>query len=149
MFVHYHYIKSLYEAFITYCAKSCSAIAFKACYYIAGQLLTSTQQPNDVTYEEVPGPTHYNDPCQPIPLENNEAYAVHKSETTEMLRETRSQQVDLKSNEAYGVRGEVQVAAINGTTDAVCYSVINSPGQQSVETTSGAMRNAEAYIGNC
>ncbi len=31
----------------------------------------------------------------------------------------------------YGVRGEVQVAAINGTTDAVCYSVIDSPGQQS------------------
>ncbi len=110
-----------------------------------------SQQPIDVTYEEVhvPGSIHYNDPCQPIRLENNEAYAVHKSETTEMLRETRSQQVDLKSNEAYGVRGEVQVAAINGTTDAVCYSVINSPGQQSGETTSGAMRNVEAYYGNC
>ncbi len=34
------------------------------------------------------------------------------------------------------MRGEVQVAAINGTTDAVCYSVINSPGQQSGEATS-------------
>ena len=49
-----------------------------------------------------------------------------------------SQDVDLlKSNEAYGVRGEVQVAAINGTTDAVCYSFIDSPGQQSGETASG------------
>ncbi len=48
-------------------------------------------------------------------------------------------QVDLKRNEAYGVRGEVQVAAINGTTDAVCYSIIaDSPGQQSGEATSGA-----------
>ncbi len=36
------------------------------------------------------------------------------------------------------MRGEVQVAAINGTTDAVCYnSVIDSPGQQSGEATSG------------
>ncbi len=33
------------------------------------------------------------------------------------------------------VRGEVQVAAINGTTDAVCNSVIDSPGQQSGVTT--------------
>ena len=31
----------------------------------------------------------------------------------------------------------MQVAAINGTTDAVCYSVIDSPGQQSGEATSG------------
>ena len=45
-----------------------------ACIVIAGQLSTTpTQQPNDVAYEVVPGPTHYNDPCQPIPLENNEA----------------------------------------------------------------------------
>ena len=86
---------------------------------IAGQSST-TQQPNDVTYEEVPGPIHYNDPCQPIPLENIEAYSVHKSA---QMAETCSQEVDLKSNEAYGVRGEVQVAAINGTTDAVCYIV--------------------------
>ena len=108
MFVHYHYIKSLYEAFITYCAKSCSATAFKACYYIAGQLLTSTQQPNDVTYEVVPGPTHYNDSCQPIPLENNEsAYDVHKSRNEKMPGETCPQEVDLKFNEAYSVRGEV------------------------------------------
>ena len=94
-----------------------------------------------MTYEEVPGPTHYNVPCQPIPLENNEAYGVHKSgyeRTTEMPSETCSQEaLDLKSNEAYGVRGEVQVAAINETTDAVCYSVIDSPGQQSGETASG------------
>ncbi len=68
-------------------------------------------------YEEVPGPTHYNDPCQPIPLKSNEAYGVHKSGTT--TDETCSQEVDLKSNNMYGVRGEVQVAAINGTTDAV------------------------------
>ena len=87
-----------------------------------------------MAYEEVPGPTHYNDPCQPIPLENNEAYGVHKSA---QMAETCSQEVDLKSNEAYGVRGEMQVAAINGTTDAVCYSVIDSPGQQSGETASG------------
>ncbi len=92
-----------------------------------------------MAYEEVPGPTHYNDPCQPIPLENNEAYGVHSSgneRSTEMLGESCSQEVNLKSNEAYGVRGEVQVAAINGTTDAVCYSVIDSPGQQSGEATS-------------
>ena len=111
---------------------------------IAGQSST-TQQPNDVTYEEVPGPTHYNDPCQPIPLENNEAYGVHKSA---QMAETCSQEVDLKSNEAYGVRGEVQVAAINGTTDAVCYSVIDLPGQQSGEATSGTeiqMDSNEAY----
>ncbi len=66
-----------------------------ACIVIAGQLLTTpTQQPNDVAYEEVPGPTHYNDPCQPIPLENNEAYSVHKSgneRSTEMPGETYSQ----------------------------------------------------------
>ena len=36
----------------------------------------------------------------------------------------------------YGVRGEVQFAAINGTTDAVYYSVIDLPGQQSGEATS-------------
>ncbi len=95
---------------------------------IAGQSST-TQQPDDVTYEEV----HYNDPCQPIPLENNEAYSVHKSA---QMAETCPQEVDLKSNEVYGVRGEVQVAAINGTTDAVCYSVIDLPGQQSGEATS-------------
>ncbi len=44
-----------------------------------------------------------------IPLENNEAYGVHKSEyerTTEMPSETCSQEaLDLKSNVAYGVRG--------------------------------------------
>ncbi len=110
LFVHYHYIKSksLYEVFITYCAKSCSAIAFKTCVIIAGQLLTSTQQPNDVAYEEVPGHTYYNDPCQLIPLENNEAYDVHKSRNEEMTSETCRQEVDLKSNAAYGVRGEVQ-----------------------------------------
>ena len=34
------------------------------------------------------------------------------------------------------MRGEVQGAAINGTTDAVCYSAIDSPGQQSGEATS-------------
>ncbi len=28
-----------------------------------------TKKPNDVNYKEVS--THYNDPCQPIPLENN------------------------------------------------------------------------------
>ncbi len=55
-----------------------------------------------------------------------------------MSSKTYSQEVDLKRNEAYGVRGEVQGAAINGTTDAVCYSVIDSPGQQSGEATSGA-----------
>ncbi len=91
-----------------------------------------------MTYEEVPGPTHYNVPCQPIPLE---AYDVHKSGyeiTTEMPSETCLQEaLDLKSNEAYGVRGTSQVAAINETTDAVCYSVIDSPGQQSAETASG------------
>ncbi|XP_064386607.1 uncharacterized protein LOC135335114 isoform X3 [Halichondria panicea] len=107
---------------------------------------STTQQPNDVTYEEVPGPIHYNDPCQPIPLENNEAYGVHKSA---QMAETCSQEVDLKSNEAYGVRGEVQVAAINGTTtDAVCYSVIDSPGQQYAEIVSGIeirMDSNEAY----
>ncbi len=118
-------------------------------YYIAGQLsTTSTQQPDDVTYEEVPGPTHYNVPCQPIPLENNEAYGVHKSgyeRTTEMPSETCLQEaLDLKSNEAYGVRGIVQVAAINETTDAVCYSVMDSPGQQSGEKASGTDSN-EAY----
>ena len=120
------------------------------CY--AGQLLTTTTQlPNDVAYEVVPGPTHYNDPCQPIPLENNEAYSVHRSgneRSTEMPGETYSQEVNLKSNEAYGVRGEVQVAAINGTTDAVCYSVIDSPGQQSGEAASGTeirMDSNEAY----
>ncbi|XP_064386610.1 uncharacterized protein LOC135335114 isoform X6 [Halichondria panicea] len=114
-------------------------------YGIHGQPST-TQQPNDVTYEEVPGPIHYNDPCQPIPLENNEAYGVHKSA---QMAETCSQEVDLKSNEAYGVRGEVQVAAINGTTtDAVCYSVIDSPGQQYAEIVSGIeirMDSNEAY----
>ncbi len=114
-------------------------------FVIAGQPST-TQQPNDVTYEEVPGPIHYNDPCQPIPLENNEAYGVHKSA---QMAETCSQEVDLKSNEAYGVRGEVQVAAINGTTtDAVCYSVIDSPGQQYAEIVSGIeirMDSNEAY----
>ncbi len=100
-----------------------------------------------MTYEVVPGPTHYNDPCQPIPLENNEAYNGNER-TTEMPGETYSQEVDLKSNEAYGVRGEVQVAAINGTTDAVCYSVIDSPGQQSGETASETeiyMDSNEAY----
>ncbi len=119
-------------------------------FFIAGQSsTTSTQQlPNDVTFE---GPTQYNDPCQPISLENNKAYGVHKSgneKTTEMPGETCSQDVDLKSNEAYGVRGEVQVAAINGTTDAVCYSVIDSSGQQSGETASGTeirIDSNEAY----
>ena len=142
-------INSLYEAFITYCAKSYSATAFKTCVIIAGQLsTTSTQQPNDAAYEEVPGPTHYNDPCQPIPLESNEAYGVHNSGNEEMTSETCPQEVNLKSNEAYGVRGEVQVAAINGTTDAVCYSVIDLPGQQSGETASGTeiqMESNEAY----
>ncbi len=57
--------------------------------------------------------------------ESNEAYGVHKSGTTTKIPgETCSQEVDLKSNNMYGVRGEVQVAAINGTTDAVYYSVI-------------------------
>ncbi len=68
--------------------------------------------------------------------------------STEMPGETYSQEVNLKSNEAYGVRGEMQVAAINGTTDAVCYSVIDSPGQQSGETASGTeirMDSNEAY----
>ena len=75
-----------------------------------------------MAYEEVPGPTHYNDPNrQPMRLENNEAYGVHKSGNEEISSETYSQEVNLKSNEAYGVRGEMQVAAINGTTDAVCY----------------------------
>ncbi len=99
------YFKSLYEAFITYCGNSYSAIAFKACYIIAGQLLTSTQQPNDMTYEDVPGPAHCNDSCQPIPLESNEAYSVHQSGNA---GKPCPQEVDLKSNEAYGVRGEVQ-----------------------------------------
>ncbi len=106
----------------------------------------------DVAYEEIPGPTHYNDLCQPIPLENNEAYGVHNSGNershTEMPCESCSQEVNLKSNEAYGGRGEMQVAAINGTTDAVCYSVIDSRGQQSGETASGTeiqMNSNEAY----
>ncbi len=109
----------------------------KTCVIISGQSSkTTTQQPNNVTYEEVPGPTHYNDPCQPIPLENNEAYGVHNS--SEVPGETCSQDVDLlKSNEAYGGRGEMQVAAINGTADAVCYSFIDSPSQQPGETASG------------
>ena len=109
----------------------------KTCVIISGQVSkTTTQQSNDVAYEEVPGPTHYNDPCQPIPLKNNEAYGVHNS--SEVPGETCSKDVDLlKSNEAYRVRGEMQVAAINGTTDAVCYSVIDSAGQQSAETASG------------
>ena len=51
-------------------------------------------------------------------------------------------------HEAYGVRGEMQVAAINGTTDAVCYSVIDSPGQKSGEAASETeirMDSNEAY----
>ena len=82
---------------------------------------------------------------------HGKAYSVHKSgneRSIEMPGETYFQEVDLKSNEAYGVRGEVQVAAINGTTDAVCYSVIDSPGQQSGETASGTeirMDSNEAY----
>ncbi len=128
LFVHYRYIKSLpvNEAFITYCANSCSATVFKACVIIAGQLSTSTQQPNDVTYEEVPGPTHYNDPCQPISLENNEAYGVHKSGNEEMTSETCPQEVDLKSNEAYGVRGEVQESNLEdeANTEGALYDVI-------------------------
>ncbi len=46
------------------------------------------------------------------------------------------------------MRGKVQVAAINGTADAVCYSVIDSPGQQSGEAASGTeirMDSNEAY----
>ncbi len=75
---------------------------------------------------------------------------VHNSaneRSTEMPGETCSQEVDLlKSNNMYGVRGEVQVAAINGTTDAVYYSVIDSPGQQSGETgTEIRMDSNEAY----
>ena len=81
----------------------------------------NTQQPNDVTYEEVPGPSRYNDPCQPILL------SVHKSGNERSKRRVKNiRRKLLKRNEAYGVRGEVQVAAINGTTDAVCYSVIDS-----------------------
>ncbi len=133
------------------------ANGFKACIVIAGGQLstTPTQQTVDlnhnVAYEEVPGTTHCDDPCQPISVENNEAYGVHKygnEKPTEMPSETCSQAIDLKSNEAYSVRGEMQVAAINGTTDTVCYSVIDSPGQQSAETASGTeieMDNNEAY----
>ncbi len=126
------------------------AIAFKALIVIAGQLSTQQTINPDVAYEEVPDlePTH----CDELmPLENNEAYGVHKygnERTTEMPSETYSQEVDLKSNKAYGVRGEVQVAAINETTDAVCYSVIDSPGQQSGEAASGTeieMDSNEAY----
>ena len=126
LFVHYHYIKSLYEAFIMYCANSCSAIAFKACGIIAGQLLTSTQLPNDVAYEEVLGPTHYKDPCQLIPLENNEAYDVHKFRNEKMPGETCPQEVDLKSNAAYGVRGEVQESNLEdeANTEGALYDVI-------------------------
>ena len=130
------------------------ANAFKACIVIAGGQLstTPTQQTidlnHDVAYEEVPGPTHCDDPCQPISVVNNEAYGVHKYGNEEMPGETYSQAIDLKSNEAYSVRGEMQVAAINGTTDAVCYSVIDSPGQRSAETACGTeieMDSNEAY----
>ncbi len=58
-----------------------------------------------------------------------------------MSGETYSQEVDLNSNEVYGVKGEVQVITINGTTDAVCYSVINSPGQQSGVTKTNRTEN--------
>ena len=65
----------------------------------------------DVTYEEVTGPTHYNDPCmhacQPIIIFG--AFNVHKSgneRTIEMPGETYWQEVNLKSNEAYCVRGD-------------------------------------------
>ncbi len=79
-----------------------------------------------MTYEEVPGPTHYNDPCQLIPLESNEAYSVHKSGNEEMTSETCPQEVDLKSNEAYGVRGEVQESNLEdeANTEGALYDVI-------------------------
>ena len=50
---------------------------------------------------------------------------LEMKEVTAMPGETSSQDVDLlKSNETYGVRGEVQVAAINGTT-VVCRFLIS------------------------
>ncbi len=52
------------------------------------------------------------------------------------------------SNEtAYGVRGDMQVAAIkDGTTDAVPYCVIDLPAQQSAETACDIEMNSnEAY----
>ncbi len=70
-----------------------------------------TQKPNDVNYEE---PKYLHTTmilADTIGKLFNEAYSVHKSgneRTTEMRGETCSQEVDLKSNEAYGVRGEVQ-----------------------------------------
>ena len=79
-----------------------------------------------MTYEVVPGPTHYNDPCQLIPLENNEAYDVHKSRNEKMPGETCPQEVDLKSNAAYGVRGEVQESNLEDevNTEGALYDVI-------------------------
>ncbi len=59
-----------------------SPIAFNV-MLLMRQLSTTTmctKKPNDVNYKEVS--THYNDPCQPIPLKNNLmklAYSVHKS----------------------------------------------------------------------